>query len=374
MYPFVASTFSLAALSLSILLTATTKMNYLTCVFFSAIWLVASYVPLTHWMKTFASDNKYAGWMGQTGFGVLDSAGTHNIHMNAGVAFLVLSFWMGELRAKTVIIPDYDNFFWLKLAFTGYIVGGNFLPGGQAPTPYTLTPSTLDVSGTVTPFGAKFAPIELGPKLINTIMASSTGFLTMVFIDVIFNHGQGLFRGKPSAMNATTGALAGLIAVSCGAGHISPMWASFFGFYTALSVYVTPFILGFAGIDQGYSPFVLHFVGGAVGSALTGLFANSQYSGAVYTQDGSNYYTYTNGQYPNPTSGVPNTTKYNGSFYGNSIQLGKQCAGISVVFLVSAVATTAAYWFVYAVERLVLFPHIVSLKEGEEGDENLAKM
>jgi len=321
----------MAALAMSILLTATTKMNFLTAVFFNSVWLVASYMPLTHWMKNFATSGKVSGWMGQSGFGVLDSSNTHSIHMNAGIAFLVLSFWMGELRTKTTIIPDYDNLFWLKLGFMGYIVGG-VIPAGT-PAPYVAA--------------ATFS--ENAPKLINTILASSAGFLTMVFIDVVFNHMQGLFKGKPSAINATTGALAGLIAISCGAGHVSPMWATFFGFYAAFSVYLAPFLLGFVGIDQGYSPFVLHFVAGAVGSALTGLFANNTYSGSA-------------------------STTYNGSFYSNGVQLGRQCAGIAVVALVSIVATTATYWFVYSVERLCFFPLIVSLKEGEEGEENLVKM
>jgi len=324
----------MAALAMSILLTATTKMNFLTAVFFNSVWLIASYVPLTHWMKNFASSSKVpTGWMGQSGFGVLDSSNTHSIHMNAGMAFLVLSFWMGELRTKTTIIPDYDNLFWLKLGFMGYIVGG-VVPITVSSVIYT--PTNVQV-------------VDNAPKLINTILASSAGFLTMVFIDVVFNHMQGLFKGKPSAINATTGALAGLIAISCGAGHVSPMWATFFGFYAAFSVYLAPFLLGFVGIDQGYSPFVLHFVAGAVGSALTGLFANHTFSGA-------------------------SSVTYNGSFYSNGVQLGKQCAGISVVALVSIVATTATYWFVYSVERLCFFPLIVSLKEGEEGEENLVKM
>jgi Amt family ammonium transporter len=357
-YPFVASSFALAALAMTILLTATTKMNFLTAVFFNTLWLIASYVPLTHWMKPFSSAGRPTGWMSQNGFGTLDSTSAHAVHMNAGVAFLVLSFWMGELRTRTVVVADYDNFFWLKFGFSGYIVAGSMAglasmyPAGATGATSTAFPWSLGTA-------ASFIPVEAGPKLINVILASGAGLLTMVAIDVIFNHGQGLFRGRPSASSALTGFLAGLISVTAGAGHISPNWASFFGFFTTLVVYVSPFVLGLVGIDQGYSPFVLHFIGAAVSSALTGLFANPNYSGAIYSTG---------------TPNVPDVAHYSGSFYNNSVQLGKQCAAISVTVLLSAVATTAVYWTVYAVERLCIFPHIKTLKEGDEGEENLVAL
>lgn len=361
-YPFVASSFALAALAMTILLTATTKMNFLTAVFFNTLWLIASYVPLTHWMKPFASTGRVSGWLSQTGFGTLDSTSAHAVHMNAGVAFLVLSFWMGELRTRTVVVPDYDNFFWLKFGFSGYIVAGSLAGlSSMFATPAASAgafPWSLNFINTASVYGT-FIPVEAGPKLINVLLASGAGLMTMVVIDVVFNHGQGLFKGRPSASSALTGFLAGLISVTAGAGHISPNWASFFGFFTTLVVYVSPFVLGLVGIDQGYSPFVLHFIGAAVSSALTGLFANSSYSGAIYNTS---------------TPGVPDVAHYNGSFYNNSVQLGKQCAAISVTFLLSAVATTAVYWTVYAVERLCIFPHIKSLKEGDEGEENLVAL
>ena len=55
-----------------------------------------------------------------------------------------------------------------------------------------------------------------------------------------------------------------------------------------------------------------------IGSALTGLFANSAYSGGA-----------------------------NGSFYGSAASLGKQCAAISIVIVYCTIATTIIFWVLW---------------------------
>ena len=38
-----------------------------------------------------------------------------------------------------------------------------------------------------------------------------------------------------------------------------------------------------------------------------------------------------------------------GSFFGNAVQLGKQCAGISTILLMTGVSSVVIYYFVFLV-------------------------
>ncbi len=288
----------LAVLSSTLVLAAGAgKLSWLTMLAFSIMWIIGVYAPLTHWQSV-------AGWMsagkaagGITGYGVLDHAGAHHVLMSAGAASLALTTLLGGLKtAPAASAPSTPaSALCAFLGLAAYIVYGdpNSLSGGS------------------------------GPSLVNLLMATSTAILTASVFDVVLST-KGLGQGAPTQESAVRSLITGAVSVSAGASLISPMWAAFFGFFAVLGLYTLDFLVasvGLVGLGKG-SVFSTYFLGAAISSALTGLFANASYGGVGA-----------------------------GSFYNNSIQLGRQCAGISVVLLVSVVGTTVIYGFLLAVSK-----------------------
>ena len=170
--------------------------------------------------------------------------------------------------------------------------------------------------------------------------------LTWNVFEIVFSrHGFG--RGRATAVGAASGAVVGLVAITPGCAYVDPMFATFIGFFTSGVVFFVPEFMRWLGADDRLDCFAVHGVGGMVGSALTGLFANGAYGS------------------PDPSNVLGNPAWVAapfGSFYGNAVLLGKQCASISVTILFAAVGTSVIYCFVWVVayafgESPAIAPH-----------------
>jgi len=160
-------------------------------------------------------------------------------------------------------------------------------------------------------------------------MAPATAMLTWNALEVLLGGGK-LMGGRPTAVGAAVGILAGLVGITPSAGFVSPMWALFIGFFTSLVVYfAVKAVKIYLHVDDSLDTFAVHGVGGAVGAALTGLFANFSYGQAT------------------DFTGAPAT----GSFYGSGISLAKQCAGISATILFASVGTTVIFWALWLLAK-----------------------
>lgn len=95
-------------------------------------------------------------------------------------------------------------------------------------------------------------------------------------------------------------------------------------------VFFFPKLMKRSGIDDRLDAFAIHGIGGMVGSAFVGLFAD------------------TPKLYPSGTFVGLETPDVVGSFFGFPRQLGIQCAGISVSILYSLVGTTIIFWILWA--------------------------
>jgi Amt family ammonium transporter len=255
-------------------------------------------VPLTHWQSAVQANTRI-GWLSANGggYGLLDHAGAHHINMAAGATSLVLTFLLGSQAEAVKANECFTAALWTFFGMTGYLVAGdpNSKSGGA------------------------------GPTLVNVLMSVSTAVFSAVVFEVLYNGGKKYGHGTPTNATVITAINYGLVAVTSGASLISPMWAAFFGFATVLVCTILNQVLSKVKLDGlgTNSVFSIHFLGAAVSSALTGLFANPTYGGVVHA----------------------------GSFYGNPIQLGRQCAGISVTLLVAVVGTIVSYAFVLLVSK-----------------------
>jgi len=265
------------------------KMKFSWFMVFTACWHLFVYCPLTHWI--FYSK----GWLFT--YGVLDFAGGMVIHTSSGVSSFVLAFWLGWGKRQQAVVHRPHN-------VPHVLIGASFLWFGWV----GFNAGSAMSSGYVA-----------GLALANTQLAAAIAMLTWNIMEVAAN-GAAPFKGLPTAVGAATGAIVGLVGVTPGAGLVSPMWALFIGCFTSAGVFFLPrLIKRLTGVDDTLDCFAIHGIGGMIGSALTGLFANGSFSGGV-----------------------------NGSFYGSSIALGKQCAAISVVVLYCSIATSLIYWVLWA--------------------------
>ena len=79
---------------------------------------------------------------------------------------------------------------------------------------------------------------------------------------------------------AVSGGIAGLVAITPGAGFIEPVGAAITGGIVALIVYVATTVMKYRmGYDDTLDAFGLHGVGGVAGGLFTGIFATKALSG-----------------------------------------------------------------------------------------------
>jgi len=104
---------------------------------------------------------------------------------------------------------------------------------------------------------------------VNTQFAAAAAAIGWVVMEWMQN-------GKPTALGAISGAVAGLATITQASGFVQPMSALLIGFIAGI---VCPFMVfrvkKFFGYDDSLDAFGVHGVGGTMGALLTGLLASS---------------------------------------------------------------------------------------------------
>ena len=214
------------------------RMRFSSMLVFSAVWLVIVYIPVTHWVWG-------GGWLGE--IGLLDFAGGTVVHVTAGVAAITTAMVMGPRR-------------------------------GFPTTPMTPHNMTMTVTGAgmlwVGWFGfnagsALAANGDAGMAMLVTHMSAAAGAFTWMCIEWIK-------FGKPSALGAVTGMVAGLGTITPASGYVGPAGALVIGVSAGFVCFtMTMFIKQKLRIDDSLDVFPVHGVGGALGTILAGVFASS---------------------------------------------------------------------------------------------------
>lgn len=229
---------------------AVERIKFSAFMVFSAVWVVLVYAPICHWVWG-------GGFLGEAG--VLDFAGGAVVHINAGVAGLVLAKFVGPRKGYPGSNLAPDNLV-LTVAGAGILWVGWFgFNGGSA----------LAADGAA------------AHALVTTQLATATAVLVWMGLEWIL-------RGKASVLGAASGAVAGLVAITPAAGFV-PAWAAFFvGAGGAFAAYWGVTALKKAlKIDDALDAFGLHGVGGLVGAILTGVFASEAIGGAPGAIEGN---------------------------------------------------------------------------------------
>ena len=218
------------------------RMKFSAMLAFLVLWSVVVYAPMAHmvWGKGGLLNAALGGR-----FPTLDFAGGTVVHITSGVSALVCAVMLGRrLGYAQENMPPHS----VVLSFVGACllwVGWFGFNAGSA-----LSSGSLATSAFVaTHFGAAAAAI---------------GWVVAEWLRV----------GKPSALGAISGCVAGLVAITPAAGFVGPMPALFIGFTAGIVCYfmVTKVKAAF-GYDDSLDAFGVHGAGGTIGALLTGVFA-----------------------------------------------------------------------------------------------------
>ena len=213
------------------------RMRFGACLLFAALWSLAVYAPVCHWVWG-------GGWLGE--LGVKDFAGGIVVHITAGAGALTAALVLGSRRGFPHQVSPPHNMT-LTVAGAGMLWVGWFgFNGGSA----------LAANG-----DAAMA------MLVTHIAASAGAFVWLVAEWIRF--------GKPSALGAVTGMVAGLGTITPASGFVGPAGALVIGMAAGLLCFgATNFLKRTLRVDDSLDVFPVHGVGGLLGTLLTGLFAS----------------------------------------------------------------------------------------------------
>jgi Amt family ammonium transporter len=214
------------------------RMKFTAFLAFTVLWSTLVYLPVCHWVWG------QEGWLFK--MGALDFAGGTVIHINSGAAALVAALVLGKRK--------------------GY--------GRDSMHPHNL-PMTVLGAGLLWfgwfGFNAGSA-LSAGPiavlALFTTQVATGAGALA-------WGIAEWKIQGKPTTLGVASGALAGLVAITPGAGFVSPVSAIIMGGVAGVICYLAVLAKTKMGYDDSLDVVGVHGVGGIWGALATGIFASS---------------------------------------------------------------------------------------------------
>lgn len=226
------------------------RIKFTALLVFTPLWVLAVYAPICHWVwgeGGFLGGVGMPEYKGFLGFGAaLDFAGGAVVHINSGVAGLVAAFMIGRsLRANKD--PSTSNNLLLSVIGTGFLWVGWFgFNAGSALTSGGLA----------------------GYAMLVTNTAAGMAAVTWMLIEI-------LHKGKASVQGATSGVVAGLVAITPAAGFVDFSGALMIGLLGGVGCYLTvAYLKELIKLDDALDVFGIHGIGGILGAILTGVFAN----------------------------------------------------------------------------------------------------
>ena len=207
------------------------RMKFSAILWFSSLWLLLVYAPVTHWV-----------WGGgiMAAWGVMDFAGGIVVHTTAGSAALVCALIVGKRRNFPQSVNPPHSPILTMIGASMLWIGWFGFNGGSALA----------------------AGNSAGMALLVTHIAAATASLVWM--------GTEWFRfGRPSLVGIVTGMVAGLATVTPASGFIGVPGGLILGLAGGVACYVTVDILRVRmKIDDSLDVFAVHGVGGIIGSLL----------------------------------------------------------------------------------------------------------
>ena len=258
------------------------RMKFSAWIVFTILWVTVIYCPMAHWVWG-------GGWM--HAIGALDFAGGNVVHINAGIAGLVLALMLGRRigYGREAMFPSSVTLTSLGAAMLwfgwfGFNAGSQLAADGVAASAFMVT---------------------------NT--SAAMGALAWMFAEWAGTN-------KPTVLGLASGIVAGLVAITPAAGFVNLPAALVIGLVAGgLGYFSVSKLKHRFGYDDTLDAFGVHGICGMWGALATGIFANPAISGA------------------------------SGLIYGNPMQLVIQAVSIVGTIVFVAIGT----WVVVMVTRLI---------------------
>ncbi|WNJ18418.1 ammonium transporter [Pontibacter sp. G13] len=218
------------------------RIKFSTWIIFSSLWVLLVYAPLVRmiWGGGLLSD-----------MGELDFAGGTVIHVNAGVAGLVLALLLGKRKFNQSHDPSSTKLTILGTALLwfgwfGFNAGSQLAADGVAANAFLVTNFAACAGGIV--------------------------WLIMEWIDT----------NKPSTIGLASGVISGLVGITPAAGYVGPAGALAIGLSSGLiGFFAVVKLKKSLKIDDTLDAFGIHGLVGIWGSIATGFFADPAINGAA---------------------------------------------------------------------------------------------
>lgn len=237
-YVFVVFQMTFAGITVALVLgSIVDRMKFSSWIVFTVLWLTVVYSPVCHWVWG-------GGWMSK--MGALDFAGGTVVHINAGVAGLVLALVIGKRigYGKEAMFPSGISLTALGAAFLwfgwfGFNAGSELAADGVAASAFLVT---------------------------NT--SAAMGALAWMFAEWLVNK-------KPTVLGIASGVVAGLVAITPAAGFVGMSASLIIGLVAGvLGFYSVAVLKQKLGYDDSLDAFGVHGMCGVWGALATGIFAN----------------------------------------------------------------------------------------------------
>ncbi|MBI2242644.1 MAG: ammonium transporter [Nocardioides sp.] len=255
-------------------------------VVFLPLWVTLSYFPIGHmvWGGGFISEH----------FGAQDYAGGTVVHINAGVAGLVLALVIGKRIGfgKEPMRPH-------NLTLT--MIGAGLLWFGW----YGFNVGSIVFTGSTDEENVAQFYSETGVTFLNTTIATCAAMLGWLLV-------ERLLHGKATSLGAASGIVAGLVAITPSCGAVELPGAILIGAVAGAACAWAVGLKYKVGLDDSLDVVGVHLVGGVIGTVLIGLVSSSDAPGGI-----------------------------DGLFYGGGFgSLGDQAMAALIAIVWSAIATT----------------------------------
>ncbi|MBF0485228.1 MAG: ammonium transporter [Candidatus Omnitrophica bacterium] len=268
------------------------RMKFSSFLVFITLWLTFVYAPVCHWV-----------W-GMGGFlrdlGALDFAGGTVVHINAGIAALVMAIMLGRRKNTDKHVPAPHNVPFIVLGtallwfgWFGFNAGSALAANGLATNAFVVTNTAAAAAG-----------------------------LSWAIIEWVRG-------GKPTMFGVCSGAVAGLVAITPAAGFVNVGGAVIIGLLVSVFCYFAAVVIKpQLGYDDALDAFGVHCVGGIWGALATGLFATK----------------------------FVNSAGNDGLFFGNPAQFLIQIKAVAVTLIYSGIVTAVIFKVVDLVMGMKVSP------------------
>ncbi len=230
------------------------RMKFSAWVVFVPLWALLCYFPMAHMVFSCTEDSLICGRIGAQ-----DYAGGTAVHINAGMAGLVLAILIGKrigfgkeaLRPHNLTLTMLGaGLLWM--GWYGFNVGS--IVFGDDPETQFFS--------------------ETGRTFANTTLATMAAILGWLLVEY-------LMHKKATSLGAASGIVAGLVAITPACGAVNLSGAVAIGAIAGGACAVAVGLKYKLGYDDSLDVVGVHLVGGVIGTVLIGVFSTAEGAGGI---------------------------------------------------------------------------------------------